>query len=133
MTDKLSEHIKAVATDTDELVAAFFEAIERLQVGNPRFTKKERQMWSKFFTNAISDVSVLLWMLQGQNNLRLDGKEILASVKKRIRLSDKAKDQLIEIMRVTRELILDNRDKDAVDLLTKIIDYYDNEPPLEDC
>lgn len=131
--DKLTENLKAVSEDTDELIAALYEAIERFATGNPRFTKKERQIYGKFLSRTISDVAILMRLLKGTDELRLSHKNILKQLKETFEQKETIIIQFVTIMRGVRELILDGRQDDAIAMITKIVNRYDDDGSIIDC
>lgn len=126
MDDKISAFVKAMEKDADELVDGLLEAIERLAIGNPRFTKKERQLYSKFFHVIINQMAATMRMLQDSDKIRVKDKQLEALANQAHDLHKQNDQAMLEILRGLRELLLDNRKSDAIDLLTKIINYKDN-------
>lgn len=124
--DKLTAFVKSMIQETDEVVEGLLETIERLAVGNPRFTKKERQMFSMFFHAVISQMAVTMRLLQDSNKLRIQDKRIKELTDQAHELHIQNDEAMLDILRGLRELLLDNRKSDAIDLLTKIINYKDN-------
>jgi hypothetical protein len=123
MTDKLSAFVKATEQETDELVDGILETIERLTVGNPRFTKKERRLYGRFFHVVISQMASTVRMLQQANRLRLQDKELNELADKARELHVENDRAMLDVLRGLREMLRDNRKSDAIDLLTKIINY----------
>ena len=123
--DKLTAFVKSIEQDTDEIVDGLLETIERLAIGNPRFTKKERKMFSMFFHAVISQMAVTMRVLQDGNKIRIQDKQIKKLADQAHELHIQNDQAMLDILRGLRELLLDSRKSDAIDLLTKIINYKD--------
>jgi len=81
---RISKFADFLASETNDFVDGLFELIERLETGNPRWTKKERKLFSQFVSVAIENDAALLLGVQRFQMLWKQQVEISTVLKQQI-------------------------------------------------
>lgn len=119
--DKLSQSVKAIAADTETMLDALMDLIERMSVGNPRLLKAERKAIARFAHILTDQLGAQVFMLQSHDSIRLRMRKTQAQWERIAQLDKRIKQQNREILGIVRDLIEQRRYDDALDLISRVL------------